>query len=108
MAANSGKFYIGTDTRITLVGLQNEEGVYLDGTATITAKMQDADGNVLVHGDNIPFSHKAGSNGDFIAYLPYNLPMEPKVTYTLVISILAGNGRRMQINVPRQAVYVAG
>jgi hypothetical protein len=59
MAANTGYFYIGTDTRITITGLQDEDGNYLNGADTVVGTMEDNNDNVITGGQNIEFTYVA-------------------------------------------------
>lgn len=107
MATSSGKFYIGTDTRITLAGVQNEDGAFLGEGATITATLVDSKGASVAGVNTITFEYQVGTDGNFVGYVPSTAAMKAKDKYSLRI-VVAYDSRQMTVMVTRTAEYVLG
>jgi hypothetical protein len=106
MAENTGKFYIGTDTRVTIQGIKNELQQFLTGSDTITGVLSSVEDDAIVVGaESIPFTYVTDSDGDFFGYIPAEAELVAKKKYKLVLTV-DHNSRQMTIVVTREAVYI--
>lgn len=65
-----------------------------DATVTVTGVLQKGGKPVTWGGFPLPLSYVGGSNGLYRGTLPFDLPLQPLQTYTVLGFVDAGSGRR--------------
>jgi hypothetical protein len=96
-------FFILTDTEITMKGLKDTAGEYVND-ATVTATLHPRGGGAALDNSAIAFSYISGSNGDYRAVLPSNVPLQACREYDMNVVCLHG-GRQLTLLVRRRADY---
>jgi hypothetical protein len=92
-------WFINSDMTITVKGLRDENGAYLN-SATVTGQMSGPAGNI---GGVINFSYVASSNGDYVGSIA-PLALTEGVSYTLTITATSG-GETLTVQMRRLAAY---
>ena len=95
------QWYLNTDQVVWIRGLTDPVQNQAVNDATITAQMQDEDGENV--GNVITFTYDEGSDGDYYGIIPYDLPLVEWKAYTLVISIQAAT-LRLELHLVGKAV----
>ena len=99
-------FFVGTDTLVTIKGLKDAEGAWVND-ADLVGVMRNRQGQAVAGCDQIPFFHTPNTNGDYEAILPASAPLKDRAEYDLVVTCNRG-GRRMTLVIRRTAVYLQG
>ena len=95
---------VATDCMITLSGLKDDQGNYINN-ATVTGNLVDSNNVAVTNGSNIAFTYVASSNGQYQAVLPYNAATQNGQSYTMNILAISGSKRAMLV-MQRQAAYI--
>ena len=104
MAKAPDGFYIGTDTQISIKGLKDVNGQYVNN-ATVVGVLQDRTGKVVVGCENLSFSYVIDRNGEYVGVIPATSALKESTEYDLVITCTNSN-RRMTITYRRSAAVL--
>jgi hypothetical protein len=101
--ANQGFFFVDSDTKVTITGLQDENGQLLIATSTVVGVMSTR--NTPLTGGTILFTY-GGVPGTFTAYIPAALELTVNHEYNLTITITMPSTRILTIQITRRAAFV--
>jgi hypothetical protein len=100
------KFFVGSDTRVRIAGLVDEDGAYLGAEATVTGFLEDSRGDVVEGGGGIAFEYQQDTEGDFVGYIPATAAMRAGKRYRLRI-VAVNDAMALTAVIEREAAYVA-
>lgn len=103
--ANTNKYFIASDTVVRIVGLADENDTLLTGTTTVTGKLLDSAGAVVIGAEALTFNYD-NTPGAFSGVVPAALVLTSAQRYTLELTITMPNSRKLTVHVPRLAGYV--
>lgn len=101
MAKAADGFYVATDTQITINGLKDMTGAFVNG-ATVTGVLRDKNGRTVEGCGSLIFAHVAESDGNYTGLIPASAPLKESTEYDLVLTC-DNAGRRMTITCRRNA-----
>jgi hypothetical protein len=104
MPVGTGNFLIETTNKVTIHGIKDSAGVYMnDATMQGTLYNKNA---VVENGSNLTFSLVSGSvTGDYEGILPHTLALTENTSYDLYLTA-ARSGVQMTVRVRRTAKYL--
>ncbi len=104
MSKAADGFYVATDTQVTVTGLKDVDGSWVND-AVLVGTLQTRSGQVVA--DGIPFFYTAASSGNYVGIIPASTPLKERTEYDLYIACTRG-GRRMTLVIRRTATYLQG
>lgn len=104
MAKAPDGFYVATDTQITVQGLKDTSGQYVND-ATVTGVLKDRAGKIVTGCDHLVFVNVADSDGDYTGTIPATAPLKEASEYDLVLSCTKSD-HRMTITYRRSAAML--
>jgi hypothetical protein len=96
-------FYVGTDTQVTLQGLKDVLGAYVND-AVVSGVLQNKQGMAII-GGSVPFNYVAGTNGNYVGDLSASAAIVANTEYDLMITATRTN-RTITLKVSRTAGYL--
>ena len=96
-------FYVGTDTQVTLQGLKDALGAYVND-AVVTGVLRTRQGQPVT-GGSVAFNYLLASNGNYVGDLSATALMTVNTEYDLIITATRAS-RQITLKVTRTAGYL--